>query len=91
MPLGLLWGWGIYKTGYNNISMLPAICELGVPTEQQTSFSKFCFENSVENFKMLKRAFGDTFGTPQIQKLRDLIEDADRLGHPVRRLLVTDF
>jgi hypothetical protein len=38
---------------------------LGVLTEQQTS-SKFCFENAVENFEMLKRAFGDMLGRPQV-------------------------
>jgi hypothetical protein len=26
--------------------------------QNETSFSKFCFENAVENFEMLKRAFG---------------------------------
>jgi len=53
---------GIYKTGYNSsafISMCCAICELGVPTERQTSSSKFCFENTAENFEMIKRAFRD--------------------------------
>jgi hypothetical protein len=61
MRLGLLWGWCMYKTGYNNsafIRMRSSICDLGVLTEWQTS-SKFCFENVVENFEMLKRAFRD--------------------------------
>jgi hypothetical protein len=41
------------------MSMRCAICKLGVTTERQTSSSKICFENVVENLEMSKRAFGD--------------------------------
>jgi hypothetical protein len=46
-----------------------AICKFGVPTECQTAYSNFCFENVVENFKMLKGLATQMLGRTQVTQV----------------------